>query len=66
MKILLIIFIAWILTGLLYFAIETYNLLDDEAIRNLDLPSPTWKMMTYGPFYWLIHLILFMIGWITR
>lgn len=61
MKIILMLFIAWSLTGLLYFTIETYNFLDDEATRNLDLPTPFWHMMAYGPIYWIIYLILFII-----
>jgi len=61
MKIILMLFIAWSLTGLLYFTIETYNFLDDEATRNIDLPTPIWLTLAYGPAYWFIYLILLII-----
>ena len=64
MKIILMLFIAWSLTGLLYFAIETYNLLDDEATRNIDLPTPIWLTLAYGPVYWLISLVIHVVRWL--
>ena len=61
MKILLIIFIVWSLAGILYFAIETNQILDDEATRNIDLPTPICLTLAYGPIYWIIYLVLFII-----
>ena len=54
MKILLIIFIVWSLAGILYFAIETNQILDDEATRNIDLPTPICLTLAYGPIYWIM------------
>jgi len=61
-KYLILFFALWAFAGMLYFAIETYYWLDHEASTDFDQPTPLWQTLAYGPLYWFLYVIIYIIA----
>ena len=61
-KTLLTIIVIWSLVGLSYFIFETAQWLEIEATIDPASVNPFWKIVLYGPIYWVTYLILQLVS----
>jgi len=65
-KYVIIISAIWAIAGMLYFAIETYFWLDQEATSDIDQLTPVWQILAYGPLYWIMAIVTCALGWLVK